>query len=306
MTQGAMAHDTATGARHGATFERYRARLRGIAYRMLGSVADAEDIVQDAWLRWHAAATGDVVDAGAYLARIVTRLCLDRLKSAQARREHYVGEWLPEPLLADLDRYQPGPEVAHEFAHDLTFALLRTLDTLSPLERAAFLLHDVFDVDFAAIGAALEREPAACRQLAARAREHIRAARPRFAARHEDGERLAHAFVTAIAQGDLAELTQLLAAECVFHSDGGGKVAALRHPLVGAERVAKALLGFAKGYAPEAIRVALTPVNGMPGLLVTAADGQVVQTIALEADGDGRIAALYVQRNPDKLAHLGG
>lgn len=285
-------------------FEAYRPRLRGVAYRMLGGVADAEDIVQDAWLRWHAAGARNIADAGAYLARIVTNLCLDKLKSARSRREHYVGEWLPEPLLEDLDRYQPGPEVAHEYAHDLTFALLRTLDTLSPLERAAFLLHDVFDVDFKVIGAALEREPAACRQLAARAREHIRAARPRFERVAEQGERLSSAFVAAIAQGDVAALTRVLADDVVFYSDGGGQVAALRHPLRGAARVAKALLGFAAHYAPGTIRVARVAINGLPGLLVTDTDGRVVQTIALELDAEARIAALYVQRNPDKLRHL--
>jgi RNA polymerase sigma-70 factor, ECF subfamily len=293
-----MAHDD-------ALFELHRARLRGVAYRMLGSVADAEDIVQDAWLRWHSART-EVEDAGAYLARIVTHLCLDKLKSAQARREQYVGEWLPEPLLTDLESYQPGPEVTHEFARDLSFALLRTLDTLSPLERAAFLLHDVFDVEFTTIAEILDREPSACRQLAVRAREHVRAARPRFKHDRATGERLVTAFVAAIAAGDLAGLTQVLAVDAMFYSDGGGKVAALRHPLCGGERIAKAVLGFAQGYAPGAIRVALRPINGMPGLLLTGAHRQVVQTIAFEIAADARIAALFVQRNPDKLLHVTG
>lgn len=285
------------------TFESQRARLRGLAYRMLGSVADAEDIVQDAWLRWHDTRDVDVLQPAPYLTRIVTHLCLDRLKSASVRRERYVGQWLPEPLLNTLDAYQPGPDVAHELAQDLTFALLRTLDTLTPLERAAFLLHDVFDVDFTSIATTLEREPAACRQLANRARQHVRAA-PRFAPQADQGERLTAAFLAAIARGDLEDLTRLLADDATFYSDGGGKVAALLHPLTGGARVAKALLGFAGGYAPGALRVRITPINGMAGVLISDGDGRVIQTIALEFDAQSRILALYAQRNPDKLRHL--
>ena len=289
---------------HDRVFEAERARLRGIAYRMLGTVADAEDVVQDAWLRWHGAREGTVDDGRAFLVRVVTNLCLDRLKSARMRREQYVGEWLPEPLLDDVSAYQPGPEVAHEFAHDLTFALLRTLDTLSPLERAAFLLHDVFDVDFATVASALEREPAACRQLAARAREHVRGARPRYAVREEDGERLARAFVGAIAAGDVEGLTRVLAADVGFYSDGGGKVAAVPYPLFGADKVAKALVGFAKSAALDAVRGRYARVNGMPGLLLTTRDGGVVQTMAFDVDDTGRISAIWIQRNPEKLRHI--
>jgi RNA polymerase sigma-70 factor, ECF subfamily len=290
---------------HSPDFETHRAALRGLAYRMLGSAADAEDIVQDAWLRWHEYSGAAIENTRAYLTRIVTHLCLDRLKSAQVRREHYVGQWLPEPLLATLEPYQPGPEVGHELAQDLSFALLRTLDTLSPLERAAFLLHDVFDVDFKTIANTLARDVSACRQLASRARQQIRAARPRYAPSAADSERLATAFVAAIANGELDGLTQLLADDVVFYSDGGGKVAAVLHPLHGGARVAQAMLGFARQYVPGSLRVVITPVNGMAGVLVSAADGQVVQTIALQSDDHGRIAAIYVQRNPDKLRHIG-
>ncbi len=287
-----------------ADFEAHRTRLRGLAYRMLASAADAEDIVQDAWLRWHEARHGTVENAGAYLTRIVTHLCLDRLKSAQVRRECYVGQWLPEPLLASLEQYQPGPEVAHELAHDLSFALLRTLDTLSPLERAAFLLHDIFDVDFETIAGTLARDTAACRQLASRARQHVRAARPRFETKEEDGARLAKAFVAAITRGDLEALTQVLADDAVFYSDGGGKVAAVLHPLHGSARVARAMLGFAKSYSPENLRIDFTSVNGMAGVLISDAAGQVVQTIAFETNAQARIATIYVQRNPEKLRHI--
>jgi RNA polymerase sigma-70 factor, ECF subfamily len=285
-------------------FETHRSRLRGLAYRMLASATDAEDILQDAWLRWHEARNTAIENSGAYLTRIVTHLCLDRLKSAQQRRECYVGQWLPEPLLAALDQYQPGPEVAHELAHDLSFALLRTLDTLSPLERAAFLLHDVFDVDFDTIASTLARDVAACRQLASRARQHIRAARPRFKTQDEDGARLAKAFVAAIAKGDLTGLTQLLADDAVFYSDGGGKAAAVLHPLHGGARVAKAMIGFAKSYPPDGLRVSFTPINGVAGVVVNNAAGQVLQTIAIEVNDQSQIVAIYVQRNPDKLQHI--
>lgn len=286
-------------------FEAARGRLRGIAYRMLGSVAEAEDVLQDAWLRWHGARDGEIDDTTAFLVKVVTHLCLDRLKSARARREHYVGEWLPEPLIDDDSAYQPGPEVACEFAHDLSFALLRTLEALSPLERAAFLLHDVFDIDFNAVAAALEREPAACRQLAARARQHVRDSRPRYVVAPQDGERLARAFVGAVMAGDLAGLTGLLAADVGFYSDGGGKVAAVPYPLHGADKVARTLIGFTKSAALDAVRGRYARVNGMPGLLLTTADGAVVQTFAFAVDDAGRIAAIYIQRNPDKLRHVG-
>ena len=287
-----------------AQFEIHRARLRGLAYRMLASAADAEDILQDAWLRWHEARETTVEHIGAYLTRVVTHLCLDRLKSAQARRECYVGQWLPEPLLASLDHYQPGPEVAHELARDLSFALLRTLDTLSPLERAAFLLHDVFDVDFDTIAGTLARDAAACRQLASRARQHIRAARPRFETKAEDGTRLAAAFVAAIACGDLQGLTRVLADDVVFYSDGGGKAAAVLFPLQGGARVAKAMIGFAKSNPSTGLRATFTPINGMAGVLINDVAGQVLQTIAFEINDRSQIAAIYVQRNPDKLQHI--
>ena len=287
-----------------AQFETHRARLRGLAYRMLASAADAEDIMQDAWLRWHEARNATVKHSGAYLTRIVTHLCLDRLKSAQARRECYVGQWLPEPLLGSLEPYQPGPEFAHELAHDLSFALLRILDTLSPLERAAFLLHDVFDVDFDTIASALARDTAACRQLASRARQRIRTARPRFETSAEDSTRLAAAFVAAIVCGDLEGLTRVLADDVVFYSDGGGKVAAVLFPLQGGARVAKAMIGFAKSNPPAGLRATFTLINGMAGVLINDAAGQVLQTIAFELNDRSQIAAIYVQRNPDKLQHI--
>ena len=218
-----------------ATFEPYRRRLLGLAYRMLGSMADAEDAVQETYLRWHGADRDNVSDPRAFLMTTTTRICLDMLTSARARREEYVGPWLPEPV---LDTAALAPDSRTELAEDLSIALLLTLDRLSPLERAAFLLHDVFDFSFSEVASALERSEAACRQLAARARAHVRAARPRGATAPpaRSGEidakhaQLMSAFAAATQSGDLDALTQLLASDVRVVTDGGGKVR------VGAER----------------------------------------------------------------------
>src|SRR6516225_1150108 len=183
-------------------FEPHRPFLAGLAYRMLGSVAEAEDVVQDAFLRWREVDRAAVAEPRAYLARVVSRLCLDRMKSASHRREEYVGMWLPEPVVA---------EPAQSLADDLSMALLLALERLSPLERAAFLLHDVFDMDYAAVGEAIDHTEAACRQLAARARDHVREGRPRYRASDEDARKLADAFVAAAVTGDVGGLARLLA-----------------------------------------------------------------------------------------------
>ena len=287
-----------------ADFEPHRSHLRGLAYRMLGSRADAEDVVQDAWLRWHDADRATVVHPRAFLAQTVTRLCLDRLKSARAQRERYVGEWLPEPVVDEAALFAPGPETASELAHDLSFAFLRALERLSPFERAAFLLHDVFDMPFAEIAHALGRSQAACRQLASRARANVRDSRPRFPVPQEESMRLAAAFADAVRQGDATALASLLAQDAKFISDGGGKVAAVPKPLVGRERVAKAVIGFARGYAPEQLRVRFAWINGLAGFVVADADGRLIQTVAIEPNTEGQIAAIYIQRNPDKLLHV--
>src|SRR6516162_2956032 len=198
-----------------ASFEAHRRALTGLAYRMLGSRAEAEDVVQDAYLRWHEADQDAIEEPRRYLGTIVTRLCLDRMKSARARREVYVGQWLPEPVVDEaLDT-----DAAGDLAHDLSVALMLVLERLSPLERASFLLHDVFGLDFTDVGRALGRGEAACRQLAARARAHIEEGRPRFAASREEGDRLAAAFVAAAQSGDTAMLTKLLAHDAVLYSD---------------------------------------------------------------------------------------
>jgi RNA polymerase sigma-70 factor (ECF subfamily) len=274
-------------------FEAHRSFLVGLAYRMLGSVAEAEDVVQDAFLRWTAVDRASIADPRAYLARVVSRLCLDRMKSATARREQYVGTWLPEPVVA---------EPSEPLADDLSIALLLTLERLSPLERAAFLLHDVFDMDYAAIADALERSEAACRQLAARAREHVRDKRPRFAATDETRAKITNAFQSAALTGDLTEFARMLADDAVFYSDGGGKKPAALNPIYGKDKILRFFVGIAhKGALPAPEQIRPAQINGLPGFLVRTADG--VETLAFELAGD-QIVAIYGIRNPDKLRHL--
>ena len=282
-------------------FEPHRRHLTGLAYRMLGSLAEAEDAVQEAYLRWHAADQGKVADARAFLSKTVTRLCLDQLKSARARRETYVGPWLPEPLLEEAGF---AVDSAGEYAHDLSVALMLALERLSPLERAAFLLHDVFDMDFAQVAEALGRGEAACRQLAARAREHVRSARPRFPVKPDEGARLAEAFLTAARSGDAGALGRLLATDATLHSDGGGKKRAALNVIRGRDKIAGFFAGLARKQVATAaaIRVRQARINGLPGFVTVEPDG-TVQTIALEIAG-AEIAAIYVVRNPDKLRHV--
>jgi RNA polymerase sigma-70 factor (ECF subfamily) len=281
-------------------FEKLRGRLTGLAYRMLGSRADAEDAVQDAFLRWSAADRARVSNAEAYLVRVVTRLCLDKLKSAQARREVYVGPWLPEPVL-DADAL--SPERHTELADDLSFALLLALDRLSPLERAAFLLHDVFDAPFSDVAMTLDRSEAACRQLAARARKAVREQRPTPAPLQEH-ERLLAAFTQAAVSGDLAALKAVLAEDVVLLSDGGGRKLAALNPVRGADNIARFITSIVRklNAANAETGAQVLTVNGAPALMLYL-DGALdqVQMIAVE---NGRIAALYLVRNPDKLASL--
>ncbi|HYD80901.1 MAG TPA: RNA polymerase sigma factor SigJ [Paucimonas sp.] len=285
-------------------FEAHRRYLRSLAYRMLGSRTDAEDAVQDAWLRWRAADRGAVENPRAYLSRTVTRLCLDRLKSAQAQREVYVGAWLPEPVVDDESEFQPGPEAMHELASDLSFAFMLTLERLSPLERAAFLLHDVFDMDFGEIAQALGRSESACRQLAARARNNVHANRPAFKVAPDQVQRLAEAFANAIRLGDVAALAAVLAQDATFTSDGGGRVAAVPLPVIGRDKVAKLIIGFARQYDPRECRVRRARMNGLEGFVLSTADGVPIQTLAIEPDARGKIQAIYVVRNPEKLQRV--
>jgi len=290
-----------------ASFEPHRRRLLGLAYRMLGSMADAEDAVQETYLRWHAADRSKVSDPRAFLMTTTTRICLDMLTSARARREEYVGPWLPEPV---VDTASLAPDSRTELAEDLSIALLLTLDRLSPLERAAFLLHDVFDFSFSEVASALERNEAACRQLAGRARTHVRDMRPRGAAaapapsdeidaKHTE---LMSAFVAASRSGDLNALMQMLAGDVRVVTDGGGKTAAALNVLEGADRAARFLVGATRKGWREDFTFRFASINGLPGVIVDGPEGPV-QTAAFEMKG-GAIWALYVVRNPDKLRHL--
>jgi RNA polymerase sigma-70 factor (ECF subfamily) len=282
-----------------ASFEPLRGYLIGLAYRMLGSRAEAEDMVQEAFLRWHAADRAAVREPRAFLSKTVTRLCLDHLKSARVQREDYVGQWLPEPVLDDASL---SAQSASEYANDLSVALLLTLERLSPLERAAFLLHDVFDMSFDQVAEALGRDLAACRQLASRARTHVRQEKPRFRPSPEEEAQVFSAFTAALGRGDMDGLVQVLARDAVFYSDGGGKATALSRPLDGAERIAKFLHGVVTRLWSEEIKVQPARINGMPGLVLTGPDGPM-QTFALEIGG-GVITRIYTVRNPDKLQYL--
>lgn len=278
-----------------AVFEGERARLVRLAYRMLGSRSAADDVVQEAWLRWSAAKTADVRAPAAFLSRTVTRLCLDELKSARARRETYVGEWLPEPILEAED---PDPDT-----DDLTLTLMLALERLSPLERAAFLLHDVFGRPLDEVATTLDRTAPAIRQLAARARRHVQDARPRFPVDRAEGDRIARAFFAASHSGDVAALGALLSEAVVIRADGGGKVNAFRNPIVGIARVARFYERHARKPGQGAAEwLGPAGIDGLPGY-VSRERGGIVQTTALEIDA-GRIVAIYITRNPDKLGHV--
>lgn len=284
----------APGARL-ADFQRERKRLARLAYRMLGSFSEAEDVVQDAWLKWEQVA-GGVDSPAAYLTRVVTRLCLDRLKSARARRETYIGPWLPDPLVGSAD---PDEVVAD----DITVTLMLAMERLSPLERAAFLLHDVFEIALSDVATTLGREPAAVRQLASRARKHVRAARPRFSVEAAEADRITQAFFVAARDGDTATLASLLARSVEIHSDGGGKVLAFRNVIRGVDRVLRLFAGLRRKNAPTARLLRTAQIDGLPGYI--SVDRGIVQTTALEIR-DGKITAIYIVRNPDKLQHLVG
>lgn len=275
-------------------FEAERPRLLRLAYRMLGSISEAEDAVQDGWLRWAGVSIG-VDNPPAYLTRIITRLCLDRLKSARARRETYVGPWLPDPLVDAVDPVET-------IADDVTVTLMIAMERLSPLERAAFLLHDVFEVPLNDIAVTLDREPAAVRQLASRARKNVKAERSRYPLDTAAADRMARAFFAAAHSGDTGSLAGLLARDVEIHTDGGGKVSAFRNIVRGADNAIR-LFSHVSGDAerrPTLVRTAI--IDGLPGYISYNPDGRL-QTTALDV-AHGRVRAIYIVRNPDKLAHV--
>ncbi len=280
------------------TFDQHRPRLLGIAYRMLGSRADAEDVVQDAWLRWNEATVEALSSAEAWLVTVVTRLSIDRLRAAKVQREHYFGAWLPEPILTDAPA---SPEQMLERADDVSVAFLAVLERLAPEARAAYLLREVFDADYDEVARTLGKSEAACRQLVHRAKEQILDGRPRFAVDRELHLRLLRSFAGAAASGNIAELKAVLADDVELVGDSGGKVRSFTRMLRGAQRIAQLFFAIARRRGATQ-RLELVEINGEPGLL-RFFDGvlESVQTVEIEGE---RIVRINTQRNPDKLARI--
>ncbi len=297
-------------------FEQHRGRLMALAYRMLGSVADAEDAVQDTFIKWQKVDGADIAAPEAWLVTACSRRCIDMLREARRQRETYVGPWLPEPVLAESDILWPGgsdtrqaPDAHLEAAESLTMSFMLLLERLSPAERAAFLLHDVFDYPFDQVAAMVGKTPAACRKLAERARGHVRETRPRFKVKHQDAYRILGQLFDAARNGDLDGVTSLLSEDAELWSDGGGKVIAARRVLYGAARIAHFLCAIngARKRIAHTTDVSFREVNGMPGAIaitqVPGGEPQVEYVLSLEVR-DGRILKIHNVRNPDKLAHL--
>lgn len=284
----------------GVEFDTHRGVLFGIAYRMLGSVQEAEDVVQDAYLRWREADPARVENPRAYLTTVVTRLSIDVLRSARKRREEYVGEWLPEPFVDDAAH----PADGLEFAESLSTAFLLMLERLNPTERAAFLLREVFDYPYEHIAEMLDKSEANCRQIVKRAKNHIQTSRQRFAAPREEHERLVLGFISAVNSGDPSAIASLLTTDATFHADHGGKAAANKRTIVGADKIGRFMVGVQTRFTPENLQVRLATVNGRLGVILYEAD-RPYAAFSLETK-DGRITAIYSMRNPDKLAHLPG
>ncbi|MGH3421143.1 MAG: RNA polymerase sigma-70 factor [Streptosporangiaceae bacterium] len=281
-------------------FEQLRPLLFSIAYRILGSVSEAEDAVQETWLRYQAS-PAQPTSAKAFLSAVVTRISIDVLRSARVRREEYVGRWLPEPLLTDP--YE-DPERSAELADSVSMAALLLLERLTPLERAVFVLREVFGFGFPEIASAVGRSEAACRQLAVRARRHVDAGRLRFEADRREREKLAAQFFGALREGDVDGLRELLAADVQMVGDGGGKAPALARSIIGAEKVARVLASAFPWHARIEVTLEPREVNGQPGAIFRDRDGKVLFTLALDVLG-GQIQAIRSVSNPDKLGHLG-
>lgn len=284
-------------------FHRYRSLLFSVAYRLLGSAADAEDAVQDAWIKWSASDRSQVADPKAYLVRIVSHLAMDRLRSTRHKREVYVGPWLPEPILTGGDASETVLD-----AESVSMAMLVVLETLSPLERAVFVLKEVFDFSHAEIAEAVERSEAAVRQAAHRAREHVRTRRQRFTADRGRQRDATERFFAAATGGDMNSLMELLSPDVTLWTDGGGKVRQALRPVVGAATVAAwfAAIGTVayQGVEPSDMRAELVGINGGTGMVFSAPD-RVIATVTFDFDAEGRISAIHNVANPDKLGAVG-
>jgi RNA polymerase sigma-70 factor, ECF subfamily len=281
------------------TFADHRSLLFAIAYRILGSAADAEDVVQDAWFKWSAADRGQIADPKAYLGRIASNLSMDRLRSSQRQRETYVGPWLPEPILT-------APDTADDLAaaESVSIAMLVVLETLSPLERAVFVLKEVFDFSYAEIAAAVDRSESAVRQAGHRARGHVQARRPRFQTDPAKKRDITERFFAAATGGDINQLMELLAPDVTLWTDGGGKVRQALRPILGNQKVAAWITGAIKrpyeGVDITDMAANVVDINGAPGIVFTGA-GRVIATLTVDLDDDGRITAIHNVANPDKL-----
>ncbi|MFM0666518.1 RNA polymerase sigma-70 factor [Paraburkholderia sediminicola] len=279
-------------------FNGLRPRLQKIAYRMLGSVAEAEDIVQDVWLRWHATAREAIDNAEAWLVAVTTRMSIDRLRAAKIQREHYAGIWLPEPQMTD---FPATPEEATERADDVSVAFLALLERLTPEARAAFLLREVFDADYDEVAQAIGKTEAACRQLVSRAKTQLRDERPRYVVPRETHLRLLRTFAQALQRGDFHAINALLADDAMLIGDGGGKVPSFPKPMAGGRRVAQLFYASSRRYGGE-LSVKLVVLNGQWALL-RFIEGKLESAQSFETDGE-RIVRIHVQRNPDKLARI--
>jgi RNA polymerase sigma-70 factor, ECF subfamily len=284
-------------------FQELRPYLFSVAYRMLGRATEAEDIIQDAWVRYQTASPAKIESLKAYLTTIVTRLCLDRLKSASATREEYVGPWLPEPIITEGPS---NPEQRMARYESITMGFLVLLETLTPPERAVFLLREVFDYDYDVIAGMLDTTDANCRQLLSRAKGRIAEGRPRFHGEADSQKRLVEAFIGSMQRGDAGELASMLADDVAFWADGGGKVVAAGRPLFGREAVLKLLMGIRRGARNLGVVLSMnvTHVNGEPAIVVAV--GERIDSVYVCSIADDKIVALHVVRNPDKLQYLKG
>jgi RNA polymerase sigma-70 factor (ECF subfamily) len=292
-------HHNADAANRLAAFEQYRRLLFSIAYRMLGSVADAEDTLQDAFIRWQQASEADIRSPKAFLVTIVSRLCINQLASARAQREEYVGDWLPEPVVTEPES---ATSAMLDVDESVSMALLLMLERLKPVERAVFLLSEVFDYKHAEIAAVLDLSQANCRQVLRRARQQVRMARPRFNASAHEHIDLLERFLQAAANGDMDGLLALLASNVVLRSDGGGKAPALPHPLYGSDKIARTIIQGLRSLRAQNVVQQVVRMNGEPGI-VTYLNGHA-QSALIVQHNEERIEAIYIVTNPEKLSHL--
>jgi RNA polymerase sigma-70 factor (ECF subfamily) len=281
------------------TFDGQRARLFAIAYRMLGSASDAQDILQEAFLRWRQTSQSKITSPEAYLVTIVSRLCINHLQSSRVQREQYLGPWLPEPVLTDR---APDPYFLFEMSESISLAFLTLLERLSPMERAVFLLREVFDYEYAEIGSILEQNASNCRQILRRARQHLKEARPRFSTSPQQRQELMQRFVRASQAGDLEGLLALFSKDIVLYADGGGKATAVPNPIHGAVHVARFVVGARKKLLPAELVSRMAQVNGQPGV-VSYMQGRPHSVLSIEV-ADGEIRSIFIVSNPDKLTGL--